>query len=331
MKFAFLFAVMALVFLTVSCGSSSSATDNANNQGDEDTTVIDNSADKDSAAADDKTTTEADAAANEADVIVNDVIQNEDTTDVLADDGDTTEVPDEAGNPEIILKKKFVGTWAERLILKATTKTTGVSAESTTTRYKIGVVTLEGKELKISHTICKIDSTSTIGNPVFPQKYCETYWFWRSNELQTPKEDITVTDNAGTVTFVENRTWELRGMQKMTNVETDAMPTAKTDARIIDHDGDGNPGFTMSVSGMGAFYFVQRLSQELTSTAVTDTKITGGVSWTDAQYVIDSPNITLKGQRTTETHNDQSTFTYVKVAATMTCTEVYAQKDTLFN
>ncbi len=268
-----------------------------------------------------------DAAAPKDDTAVVDT-----ATDAAAGDELITDT-DVVVDPLAEAKKKFVGTWAERLILKAKTVTTGVSAESTTTRYKIGKITYnEAKgELEITHQICKIDSESSIGAPIFPQKYCDIYHFWRSNELKSPVEDITIIkNNDNSLSFIENWTWELRGMEKMTAVETDAMPKAKTDARIIDHDSDGNPGFTMSVGGLGKFYFVQRLSQKLTGKAVTEKRAEGGVEWTDEQYIIDADNITLKGQRTTTTHNDQSTFVYVKVDDTITCEQLYAQKDTLF-
>ncbi|HSA32919.1 MAG TPA: hypothetical protein P5077_04245 [bacterium] len=331
MKVSRLFFAVACVILLAACGDNATntvpdnaATDNAVNDeavNDElavdDTPVIDETPDEDEA---------EDTAPVEFDVCC-----GEDATDDMSDDlvDEDTEQPDDA-NP---LLDPFVGTWAEKLILKSKTQTIIGNVDSTTTRYKLGHVSIENGELKIEQKICKIDNTTSQGDTVFYQKFCDIYWFWRPGELSNPKPDITVTDNGGTISFVENRSWELRGMYKMDNVETDLMPTADNDARIFDHDEDGHPGFTLGFTSTlikGDIYLVQRLSHELTGTVVSPGRIEGGVNWTDSQYTIDATNPTLNSQKESTILNDQSTFIYVKVADDFTCEQVYGQKDTLF-
>ena len=341
MKVFRMFFVVGCVILLAACGDNATntvpdnaATDNAvpdeavnDEMAVDDTPVIDETPDEDEA---------EDNAPVEFDVCCGDEA-TDDISDELIDED--TEQPDDV-NP---LFDTFVGSWAEKLVLKSDTKTMIGNVSSTTTRYKLGKVTVENGELKIENKICKIDNTTSQGDTVFYQKFCDIYWFWRPGELSVPKPDITVTDNGGTITFVENRSWELRGMQKMTNPETDAMPTSGSDDRIFDHDADGHPAFTLGFTSTlikGDMYLVQRLSHEMTGTYIpgdgafgvgsNPDKITGGVNWTDHQYTVDATNPTLKSQTESTILNDQSTFIYVRIPDTFTCTEVYGQKDTLF-
>ncbi|HNT27973.1 MAG TPA: hypothetical protein PKH10_07330 [bacterium] len=336
MKVSRLFFAVACVILLAACGDNATntvpdnaATDNAvpdETVNDEiavdDIPVIDETPDEDEA---------EDTAPVEFDVCCGDEATDDMSDDLVDED---TEQPDE-GHP---LLDPFVGTWAEKLVLKSNTHTGIGDVPSTTTRYKLGHISIENGELKIEQKICKIDNTtvdpiSGEGHTIFYQPFCDIYWYWRPGELSNPKPDITVTDNGGTITFVENRSWELRGMHKMDNVETDLMPTAADDARIFDHDADDKPAFTIGFTSSlikGDIYFTQRLSHELTGTVVSPGRIEGSVNWTDSQYTVDSTNPTLKGQKESTILNDQSTFIYVKVADAFTCEEVYGQKDTLF-
>lgn len=239
---------------------------------------------------------------------------------------------------------QFVGTWAERLLLKngTTNAVAGDVGIAETFRYRLGKVSVNGGELHIENKICKIDTTHTHGPTIFYQKYCDNYWFWHPYELSQPKPDITVTENGGTITFVENRSWELRGMQKMGNVETDAMPTIAEDTRIIDHDNDTNPGVTLGNNFYnGDMYLVDRVSHELAGIYIPNEgvfngsnkpdRVEGSVNWTYDQYVIDATTMPLETRNTITPLNDQSTFIYVRVPNDFTCDQVYAQKEALFN
>lgn len=336
MKMSRMFFVALCATLLAACGDSGSNTvpDNAatddtvtdNVVGDgsatddmiTDTPVIDEMPDEDEA---------EDTAPVEFDVCCGDEAVDEMGDDLVDED---TEQPDE-GHP---LLDPFVGTWAEKLVLESITNTTVIkNIASTTIRYKLGKISIENGELRIDQKICKIDNTTSQGDTIFPQKYCDIFWYWRPGELSNPKPDITITDNGGALQFVENRSWELRGMQKMTNPETDLMPTANNDSRIFDHDEDGHPAFTLGFDGgllSGSLYLVQRLSHELTGTLVAEGRIEGGVNWTDDQYTVDATNATLKLPKTSVIKNEISTFIYVKVDDDFTCDEVYGQKDTLF-
>ena len=120
----------------------------------------------------------------------------------------------------------------------------------------------------------------------------------------------------------------------MTDPSTEAMVTADNDPRIFDHDGDKNAAYTITFNGFvsGLIYYVQRLDAIFEGEVVAEGKIEGHVEWTDAQYAHSStPNATLKGQKTTVTDKEKSVFQFVKVADTMTCADLIAQKGTLFD
>jgi hypothetical protein len=336
--FITLFAAL-LALTIVSCGDESTKSPVDNDTAVTDDTIVDDTV------TDDAVETGDDAATTEEDPAQDDVVPVEDDATIVPDETTDEIIDEDSAQPDDTnpLFDIFVGSWAEKVVLRSDTKTMIGNVSSTTTRYKLGKVTIENGELRSEQTICKIDNTTSQGDTVFYQKFCEIYWFWRPGELMTPKPDVTVTDNGGTITFVENRSWELRGMQKMPNVETDTMPTAGDDVRIFDHDADGHPAFTLGFTSTlikGDMYLVQRLSHEMTGTYIpgdgqytgsnNPDSIEGGVNWTDHQYTVDATNATLKGQKESTILNDESTFIYVRVADTFTCDDVYGQKDALF-
>ncbi|HPA55842.1 MAG TPA: hypothetical protein PLT70_00260, partial [bacterium] len=106
------------------------------------------------------------------------------------------------------------------------------------------------------------------------------------------------------------------------------------DPRIFDHDGDGKAAFTITFSGIvnGPIYYVQRLTAIFDGELIAPDKIEGHVDWTDEQYAHQStPDATLRGQKTTTTDKEKSVFQFIKVADTMTCADLIAQKGTLFD
>ncbi|HOW52849.1 MAG TPA: hypothetical protein PLV42_12495 [bacterium] len=318
-------ALCALVL--ISCGDDTNKTPTDTNSTTDDTIIDDTITDDATEIIDDTAVTEEEPVQDDVVPVEDDAtIVPDETTDELVDED--IEQPDD-NNP---LFDQFVGTWAERLVLESITNTSVIkNIKSTTTRYKLGKISIENGELKIDQKICRITNTTDQGDTIFPQKYCDIFWYWRPGELSNPKPDITVTDNGGTISFVENRSWELRGMLKMTNPEIDLMPTANNDTRIFDHDEDGHPAFTLGFDGgllSGSLYLVQKLSHELTGTLISEGRIEGGVSWTDDQYTVDATNATLKLPKTSVIKNDLSTFIYLKVADDFTCDQVV---DTLFD
>ena len=335
-KLLMILLLMSGMLFFTACGGSNTSS----NKTDEDSKTTDNMKTEQEA------NVEQEAQTNDEDSVTkNDSAETENVVDSsdldTVDTTDSNEIQDEdIVVPNVDLKKKFVGVWAEKLSLKSDTDSPVGKVHSTTWRYRLEKITIgTDGELHTNTQLCKITnyttSSMTKGKTIFPQKFCETYHFWHPYELSTKKPDISVSENNGKISFVENKSWELRGMKKMQNVETDKMPTDKNDSRIIDQDKDGHPGFTISFVGEGLspsgdIYFVQKLGHELTATKIVEknnvaTRIEGGATWSDAEFNIDATNKLLKGNRTTTTL--PSSFVFIRMKDSATCDDIYDLKN----
>ncbi len=333
--------LVGMIGLFLSCSSDTAGKNDAALPFDNDTAVTDEPLDDEAIEPLDDGASVTDDTVIADETITDEASEEPDSTVTEEDlDTDLAEPDEDTVNP---LLATFAGTWAERLILVSDTQTIIGNVESVTTRYKLGKITIENGELHIENKICKIDNTTSQGDTIFYQKYCDIYWFWHPYELKSPKPDITVTENNGVITFTENRSWELRGMLKMDDPETDTIPNSPSDPRIFDHDEDGHPAFTLGFTSAlikGDMYLVQRLSHELTGTyhpgdgifgiGTNPDRIEGSINWTDDQYTVDATNPTLKSQKKSTIRNEDSTFLYIRVPDDFTCDDVYGKREQLF-
>ena len=345
-KFIIITLAVFAVFFIVSCGDDSSSTDN-NNWENQDNEIADedsgdtgntgntgdtgNTGNTGNTGGDTGDTSDTGNTGNTGD---------EDVTDI-------DEMPDEDTAVDPLLEQ-FVGTWAQKIILKSVSSTTlAKNVPSVTTRYILADISVNKRgNLKMERrdgVMCQTDNET--GNSALNKgvvsfnepdsKFNTIYHFWRPNDIPGQKEvpQIEVKEENGKVIFTGNKEWELRGAN-MTDPSTETMIESDDDSRIFDHDADGKAAFTIKFSGFvnGDIYYVQRLTAIYNGELVSEGKIEGTVEWTDEQYAHSStPNITLKGQKTTDTETENSVFQFVKVADTMTCAELIAQKDTLFD
>jgi len=260
------------------------------------------------------------------------------------DDGNSINDDGCTNNCEIYIdavKAKFIGTWAQKIILKSTSSTSLVmNVPSVTTRYIISEIKLDNDgNLALdrkSGIMCRTDNRTgdsalnkgVVGFNEPNSKFNTIYHFWKPSQIpgQETVPDIEVTDNGTDILFKTNKEWELRGAN-MTNPSTEELPKKDEDAKIFDHDVDTKAAFTITFSGFvnGPIYYVQRLTAIFDGKLVSEGKIEGNVDWTDEQYVHQStPNITLKGQKTTITYKDKSVFQFVKVDDNMDCATLIA-------
>ena len=263
-------------------------------------------------------------------------------------------MPDEDTAVDPLLAQ-FVGTWAQKIILKSVSSTSlAKNVPSVTIRYILADIEINNKgNLKMTRrdgVMCQTDNETgdsmlnkgVVGFNEPDSKFNTIYHFWRPNDIPGQKDtpQIEVTEDGGKTLFTGNKEWELRGAN-MTDPSTEEMVKSKDDGgqgdddtRIFDHDADGKAAFTIKFSGFvnGDIYYVQRLTAKYIGELVSEGKIEGNVEWTDEQYAHSStPNMTIKGQKTTVTETNNSVFQFVKVADTMTCADLIAQKDTLFD
>lgn len=242
------------------------------------------------------------------------------------------------------LEEEFVGTWAQKIILRSKSSTTlAKNVPSVTTRYiVVEIKPDENCKLdfnKKANQICRTDNRTgdnmaNKGVVKFNEpdsKFNTIFHHWKPADLPGHEGEayLEIAEEGGEKTFKLNKDWELRGAN-MTDPSTEDMVANKNDARIFDHDGDGNAAFTIKFNGFvsGPMYYVQRLSHVLTGKVVADGKIEGNVEWSDEQFAHpDTPNATLKGQKTTVTDTSMSVFQLVKVDDSMDCETLLQKAD----
>lgn len=89
--------------------------------------------------------------------------------------------------------------------------------------------------------------------------------------------------------LVQNPHLEVRGAV-LESPTTDPLPLGRWDPRVVDMDGDGHPGFTITVSAFalitGDTYVVQRLGYTAESSDVNASAFEGSIEWSSEQIVI---------------------------------------------
>jgi len=357
--------IFALMFL-VSCGGGDKKEDNTDT-GDSTTDTGDSTTDTGDSATDtgDSTTDTGDSTTDTGDSTTDTGDSTTDTGDSTTDTGDSTtdtgdSEPDDDTEPADTgdsepqgcelsdLEKEFVGTWAQKIILRSKSSTTlAKNVPSVTTRYIVTEIKPDANcKLdfnKKANQICRTDNRtgdSSLNQGVVKfnepdSKFNTIFFHWKPADIagQENVPYLEIAEEGGEKTFKLNKDWELRGAN-MENPAAEEMISDKNDSRIFDHDGDGKAAFTIKFNGFvsGPMYYVQRLSHILTGKVVADGKIEGNVEWTDEQFAHpDTPNMTLKGQKTTVTDTSKSVFQLVKVDDSMNCETLLEQADTIFD
>ena len=282
--------------------------------------------------------------------------ENPDTaTDTGTDDSDTatdTDTDDPDTTPENCelseLEQEFVGTWAQKIILRSKSSTTlAKNVPSVTTRYIVTEIKPDANckldFFKKGNQICRTDNRTgdNIANKGVVKfnepdsKFNTIFHHWKPANLPGHENDVylEIAEVGGEKTFKLNKDWELRGAN-MTDPSTEDMIEDKSDSRIFDHDEDGKSAFTIAFNGFvsGPLYYVQRLSHVLTGKVVSEGKIEGNVEWSDEQYAHpDTPNKTLAGQKTTVTDTSKSVFQLVKVDDSMDCATLLEKAGEIFD
>lgn len=277
---------------------------------------------------------------------------DDETTDTGSDDeptdtGNDDEPADTACTEEEQQYAKYLGRWAQEIILHSKSSTTlAKNVPSITTRYVLADFYINDKcqldMKKVDNKLCRTDNrtgdnVANKGNVLFNEpdsKFNTIFRHWKPYDIEG-QEDMPYIEISEEGDFIINKDWELRGAN-MENPATEDMVADDNDTRIFDHDQDSKAAFTIKFNGFvsGPIYYVQRLSHVFTGHFVADNKVEGNIEWTDEQYAHqDTPNLTLKGQKTTDTFTDKSIFQFVKVDDDMNCETMLQQVDagTLFD
>jgi len=251
------------------------------------------------------------------------------TGDPAADvPGDRTD----GGPPPATLEQaRLEGTWAREVTQTAftTLPVVGETTTRTTTLNLLAVrATVEGDvaSLVATTTVCDldIDNGTDLVQTVVPDALLAS--------LAVLDVPATVSATAEGLAFEQPRFVELRGV-RLTNPDTDPLPTDAALPAVFDQDGDGHPGVTMRIAGLvdGEVYVIQRRTSALSGAFVDTERIAGRVEWTDEQVVLGADNPLLESERTSRpAPPDDSTFVMQRVPDGTTCETLRAERAAWF-
>jgi hypothetical protein len=240
----------------------------------------------------------------------------------------------------------ITGTWVLRALGTQAVSALGTKLHPKSVFYILTTITQSGSAVAANGHYCdrtEIDEASSGVTVIIPDKWAHTEKVMnRSGTLAVGADGVPVLNFPSLVEFAGARM----------SADTDPLPTTATDARVIDEDLDGNPGITVSVTGLvaGRLYSVQRQTTSIAAVAVAADRFEGVLSFKSEQNVIGSSPATLQAFYASavaapDTTPCSSTFGMVRVAdapatpgapvmdkggTPIDCTWVRAQEATLF-
>ncbi len=240
-------------------------------------------------------------------------------------------VPDiDAGDSGVVVPDDLgahaIGTYAERLVTVTSADLPILGKNvSTTTSYGLATIARDGTGLKITETGCHVDvvASANVGTTI-PDAIPKS--------VPPTANPFRLWQDGTTVRFARIGAAVAIGA-KLTNVDTDPLPTAATDARVWDQDGDGHPGVTVKITGVAAgdIYVVQRQKSSYEGTVAADGSMSGPLVDKSDQSVVGASNPLLNSNVATTPDPTKDTVKLVKVAATMDCAALVAGVGTIFN
>ncbi|MFC2100012.1 hypothetical protein ACFLSF_04195 [Candidatus Bipolaricaulota bacterium] len=129
------------------------------------------------------------------------------------------------------------------------------------------------------------------------------------------------------ISFEQPTYVEVRGAA-LSDPLAEALPIDPLDPRVIDQDGDGQPGMTVRVTILGIIqgetYVVQRVQYRLSGWVVDPDRIEGRIEWIDEQSVLAATNSLLETDTIGVPDPDPAAhrFVMVRVDLQSTCDEL---------
>jgi hypothetical protein len=190
--------------------------------------------------------------------------------------------------------------------------------------------TQTGTDLAVTGQYCDhyTEDPDSVVHAIIPAEY--------KASLKPISRTGTFAESGGSLRYTLPAYHEVAGAT-LTDVASEDLPVDPADPRVIDEDGDGNPGVTIRLTGLvdGEVYVVERKSTALDGVAIAADRLEGLIAFTSEQSVVASDPASLKTTTdNTQTFADMevcnSYFRMVRVPAGTDCAAVNAQKDTLF-
>ncbi len=128
-----------------------------------------------------------------------------------------------------------------------------------------------------------------------------------------------------------DRDWELLGMT-MESPETEELPQDGEDPRVLDQDGDGNPGFTIEVRGLidGEVYVARRGWDQFMGRLNGEGQIRGRVTWESEEKVLGASRRMLRSSPDSVPNEDASRFRMQRVSSEVDCEAVDHIREGIF-
>ncbi len=138
----------------------------------------------------------------------------------------------------------------------------------------------------------------------------------------------------GSVGLVVAEGVSLRGVE-LTEPATEALPTESSDARVVDQDGDTDPGISLLISGslQGELWVIHRHKAAMDGCFTAADRVVGLTDWTTEQVILGSNPSNLSNSKpvaSTHPDDDLSHFVMVKVADGDDCAAIITKRATLF-
>lgn len=211
----------------------------------------------------------------------------------------------------------YKGRWVlvQRMTTSAKVPVVG-ELEATTTVISMHDLDDEDGKLKGDGTLCHIelDSGTVLVKTILPAAF--------RRALPPPRLDADLFVEKGTVRLRQPRKVVVVGA-KLDNIETDTLPTKKSDARVFDHDEDGEPGVTVRIKGIvdGDMHVVQRSWTRYEGAFMKDGSFTGPLTFGNEQVVLGSTSPYLGEAPKAQPVAKKSFFRLARLDEKATCKE----------
>ena len=201
---------------------------------------------------------------------------------------------------------------------------------------QIAVLPLAGEVLRSSTVVQFVDVTQDGETLTMRDRYCFTLVddgtplvkteipeAFMAALVPTPRTAVLRATEEG-IAFDAANYVEVRGAV-LDDPLTDPLPIDPVDPRVIDQDGDGQPGMTVRVTVLGIVegetYIVQRVQYRLTGWVIGPDRIEGRIEWTDEQVVLAATNALLEADTIGRPDPDPTAhrFVMVRVGPEWTC------------
>lgn len=211
------------------------------------------------------------------------------------------------------------GTWV--ILVRTATEASGFSVDEVIAKTAMIMVHgQEGEKLTVTETLCYADIHDEKNH--VQVKFLEAYF-----RGITPMErtgSITGSAEAGFAYELPKHVF-VRGWtpSEAANIATEALPRETSDKRIVDLDKDGNPGYTLIITGLTSadLWIVERNATVITGKLLTSDLVEGSIAYQNEQVFLGPPeNVHLpKGVPSPDKTQHRIRMVRVKEEVTVDC------------